>query len=131
LDDKSNFRIRVESEAMIALIEMIENGTIKMVSSDVLKYEIQNTPDVERRDFGMSFLSLGVSNLKLTDAIIDMAKDYEKDGIKPIDALHLAMAIENNVDYLCTCDDRFLKRANEIRNIRTKLILPTDLVMEV
>jgi predicted nucleic acid-binding protein len=131
LDDKSNFRIRLEAEAMIVLIEMIENGSLKMVASDVLIFEINNTPDPERVNFSLKFLSLGISNLSLTNHIIDIAKQYEKQGIKPIDALHLAMATENNVDYLCTCDDRFLKRAGEIININTRIILPTDLVMEV
>jgi predicted nucleic acid-binding protein len=131
MDDKSNFRIRVEAEAMIVLIEMIENGTLQMVSSDVLVFEIKKTPDPERVEFSLNFLELSMSKLKLTDQSIKMAKDYEKQGIKPIDALHLAVAAENNIDYLCTCDDRFLRRANKIRSIVTKVLLPTDLVREV
>lgn len=131
MDDRSNLRIRVEAEAMIVLLEMIENGKLQMVSSDVLVFEIMKSPDPERVEFGLNFLSLGKPNLKLTDYCVNKAKDYEKKGIKAIDALHLAVAEENNIDYLCTCDDRFLKRANEIKNIVTKIILPTDLIREV
>jgi predicted nucleic acid-binding protein len=131
LDDKSNLRIRVEAEAMIVLLEMIENGKLQMVSSDVLVFEIMKTPDPERVEFGLNFLALGKTNLKLTDYCVKRAKDYEKLGIKAIDALHLAVAEDNNIDYLCTCDDRFLKRANEIKSIGTKIILPTDLIREV
>ena len=31
-------------------------------------------------------------------------------GIKPMDALHTAVAIENQVHYFCTCDDKLLKK---------------------
>lgn len=72
-----------------------------------------------------------MSTLKITDQSVKMAKDYEKQGIKPIDALHIAVTSENNIDHLCTCDDRFLRKANKIKNIVTKLLLPTDLVREV
>lgn len=116
---------------MIVLIEMIENGTIQIVSSDVLLFEIKNIPDQERIDFGLNFLSLGSTSLSLTNDVISKAKDYEKLGVKSIDALHLAMATENNVDYLCTCDDRFLKRTDKIKDLNTKIILPTSLVMEI
>jgi hypothetical protein len=78
-----------------------------MVSSDVLFFEIKNTPDPERVEYGLNFLSLGMANLTLTDQSINLAKDYEKLGIKHIDALHLAVAAENNIDYLALATTAF------------------------
>lgn len=52
-------------------------------------------------------------------------------GIKPLDALHLALAETGNADYFCTCDDRILQNANHITNIGIKVINPIDLVQEI
>ncbi len=48
MDDKTDFRIRVEAEAILSLLELIENGFVEMVSSAALLYELSNTPDPER-----------------------------------------------------------------------------------
>lgn len=43
----------------------------------------------------------------LTDEVVTETKKFEKAGIKSIDALHLAVATINEIDYLFTCDDAF------------------------
>jgi len=131
MDDRTDFRIRVEAEAMLGLFELIENGYMELVSSSALLYELGNTPDPERIEYGMHVLSLSKKTLPLTKDVVDKAKLFEKKNIKPIDALHLAFAVSNKIDYLCTCDDRFLRRANEIKKILTKVVLPTDLIREI
>jgi predicted nucleic acid-binding protein len=47
----------------------------------------------------------------LTTAIEQRATIFEQAGIKAVDALHLALAEAAQVDYFCTCDDRFYRRA--------------------
>ena len=128
LDNRSNLRVRVEAEAVIALLELIEDGSLMMVSSDVLFYELSKTPDPERVSYGMKFLSLGNTTLSLNKQTVSMAKFFVSKGLKPVDALHLAIASENNIDYFCTCDDRFIKRSKEISLIKTRVLLPTELL---
>jgi hypothetical protein len=43
----------------------------------------------------------------------------------------LAFASDAKVDYFCTCDDKFLKKARRIEGLYTKVISPTELVMEL
>jgi len=52
-------------------------------------------------------------------------------GIKPLDALHLACAESAQVDYLCTCDDQFLRRAKEVADIRVRVVSPLELIEEI
>jgi len=52
-------------------------------------------------------------------------------GIKPLDALHLASAEAAGVDYLCTCDDRFLKKAKQMSDLSIKIISPVALIEEL
>ena len=53
-------------------------------------------------------------------------------GVKPFDALHAAVAIENKVHYFCTCDDKLLKKLKSL-DIRgdTQFVSPLELVIEV
>lgn len=48
-----------------------------------------------------------------------------------MDALHLASAINYPVDYFCTADDNFLKKAKNIEVIKTKITSPLELLIEV
>jgi len=60
----------------------------------------------------------------------ERADYFVKKGIKPLDALHLASASISKIDYFCTCDDRFLKKARTIIELTTKVVSPTELVEE-
>lgn len=116
---------------MISLMELVENNILTIACSDVLLYELNNTPDPDRIAFGMKFLKLCKVFFSLTDEVVIEAKKFEKAGIKPIDALHLAIATINEIDYLCTCDDRFLKKADELKLLKPKIVLPTRLIGEI
>jgi predicted nucleic acid-binding protein len=52
-------------------------------------------------------------------------------GIRPLDALHLALAEAGNADYFCTCDDKLLRNAKRVKNLMVKVINPVDLVQEI
>ena len=52
-------------------------------------------------------------------------------SIKPLDALHLALAETGNADFFCTCDDQLLHNAEQVKDLRIKVINPVDLVQEI
>ena len=52
-------------------------------------------------------------------------------GIKPLDALHLALAESGKADYFCTCDDKLLRTAKQVRDLKVTVINPVDLVQEI
>ena len=58
-------------------------------------------------------------------------RTFEAEGIKPLDALHLASAVVARADYFCTCDDRFLKQAKAADTGQTKVVSPLALITEV
>jgi len=39
----------------------------------------------------------------------ERGRELEKQGIKPLDALHLACAESGKIDYFLTCDDKVVK----------------------
>jgi len=70
LDDKSQIRIRIEAEAILGIIEFIEEGKLNLISSSVLEMELKRTPDMERISFGYKVLSLSDKSIKLSNEII-------------------------------------------------------------
>ena len=65
--------------------------------------------------------------IPVDDSIEKVALNYTELGIKALDALHLASAEKVMVDYFCTCDDRFLKRAKKIKT-KVPVVSPLELV---
>lgn len=52
-------------------------------------------------------------------------------GVKMLDALHLAAAEVAGADYFCTCDDRFLRRAKTLPNLKMMIVAPLQLIEEI
>ena len=52
-------------------------------------------------------------------------------GIKPLDALHLALAETGSADYFCSCDDRLLQNAKKVEDLMVKVVNPVELVQEI
>lgn len=113
LDDQTHPRIRVETEAVLAVLASVQAGEIKMISSEALEYEISRIPDDSRRYAAMTLLSLADERLMVSQTVESLAETLERQGIHPMDALHLALASEQSADYFVTCDDALLRKARQ------------------
>lgn len=129
-DDQSQPRIRVETEAVIAILAAAEAGDLSLVASEALEYEIGRTTDPHRRDEALAALRLATERLALNDKTEALAASFEATGMPPMDALHLAVASLAQVDYLVTCDDRFLKKSRNLAGLACKVISPLTFVLE-
>jgi predicted nucleic acid-binding protein len=131
LDSKTQIRIILEAEAVLGILALCESGMAELISSDVLTFEIARTPNIARRKYALEVLTQMQEHVSLNLAIEDRARELHTRGIKPLDALHLAAAEAASADYLCTCDDRFLKRARTIAGITVQVIGPVELIGEL
>jgi len=75
--------------------------------------------------------ALAKAFIPLTPEAKEMASQLLQHGVKPLDALHLALAEAAAVDYFCTCDDRLRRRAKRIRGLQVKVVSPLELIQEV
>lgn len=48
-----------------------------------------------------------------------------------MDALHLASAEKSKADFMCTCDDKFLKKCLNLDNLKVEAISPLDLIKKI
>jgi predicted nucleic acid-binding protein len=131
LDNKTQIRIALEAEAVLGVIALCDAGQVELVSSEALLYEVSRNPNLTRKEYASEVLSKASSFVALNERIENRARELNRLGIKPLDGLHLASAEEAKADYLCTTDDKFLKRANRIRGIATKVVSPMELIKEI
>ena len=131
LDSKTQIRIMLESEAVLGIIGLCEAGQLELVSSEVLVFEVNRNPQIIRREYGLEVLSKASSFVALNPQIEQRAEVLNKLGIKPLDALHLASGEEVRADYFCTCDDKFLKKAKAVSDLKIKVVSPLELIEEI
>lgn len=131
LDDKSQARIALEAEAILALLSACDTGTHTFVSSDIVVFEVERNPHPQRKALTSEMLARAKERIAVTESIRQRATVLAHAGIQPLDALHLASAEEAQVDYFCTCDDRFYNRARSRNDIRVRVVTPLELAQEV
>ena len=128
-DDQSRLRIRLESEAKLAIQENIQLGIFSLVWSYVMDYENHKNPFPERREQIGKWRTYAVEDIEEDDALLVSARLIGQTGIKKIDSLHIACATKAHADYFLTTDDWILKRSGLITTI--KITDPTGFIKEV
>jgi predicted nucleic acid-binding protein len=131
LDDKTQVWIALEAEAILAILALCEAGSVGLVSSEVLVFEVERNPHPQRKAFVTEILARATMTIDVTDTIEQRAKALESRGFKPLDALHLASAEAGQVDYFCSCDDRLLKKAKAQSDFTVKILSPLELAQEI
>ncbi|MBK7982559.1 MAG: PIN domain-containing protein [Candidatus Competibacteraceae bacterium] len=131
LDNQTHPRIRVETEALFALLAAVSAKEIVLFSSEALTYEISSIPDETRRMETFAVLSLASEYLQVTDEVETLALALEDQGLQTMDALHLALASTAKADYFCTCDDRLLRKVQSISILDCKVITLLNSIPEI
>jgi predicted nucleic acid-binding protein len=131
LDSRTQVRIILESEAVMGVLALCEAGSLDLVSSEALVFEMEQNPSGVRQEYASQALSLAKVFVMVNEGGAKRATGFTLLGIKPLDAVHLALAEEALADFFCTCDDRLLKRAKAISDLRTRVVSPTELVEEI
>ena len=130
LDDQTQPRIRVETEAVLAILAAAQAGDIVLLNSEALEYEMGRIPDEQRRTEVAAVLALAKERLELTDEAEALAEFLEDRGISPMDAVHLALASTAKVDFFATCDDRLLRKAKAVTGLACRVVSALGLVSE-
>ena len=91
-DDQTQPRIRVETEAVFAVLATVQAGEHSLLGSEALEYEVSRIPDEARRAEVLSILTLATEHLRIDDAVEALALSFEQQGVRAMDAVHLALA---------------------------------------
>ena len=127
-DDQSQLRIRLESEAKLAIQAQIRDGDLKLLWSYVLDYENEANPFPERRWRIGEWREFASGTIVETENVLALAKGFVQKGFKKIDSLHLACALEGKTELFFTTDDGILKRRDTIEGI--KILNPMEFITQ-
>ncbi len=131
LDSKTQVRIILEAEAVLGILMLCEAGSIELVSSEVLLFEIRHTPNPVRREYAIQALATSKTTVPLSESLGKRAGVLVGRGFKPLDALHLASAEAAQVQLFCTCDDRLLNKAKHQPDLTIKVVSPVEAIEEI
>ena len=111
-DDQSSEQIIAETQSMRFIRKKIENGSMELVTSFMLHYEINQRKDNDKKNKIAKFIKthktfyVGIENIDKLDVL---SSKIMETGIKTQDSYHVASAILAKCDYLLTTDKRLLK----------------------
>lgn len=124
-DDQSQPRIALETQALRIVIQAIETKQLELVHSAVVMFELQNSPYPLKRQWIGQCMNMAACYQEVDDTIEQRAQNLEREGVKPVDALHVACAEQTKCDYFLTCDDRLIRRYRGT----VKAVNPTSFVL--
>lgn len=127
-DNQLQLRIRLEAEAKLQIQEDIRSGSYKLVWSYILDYENSKNPFRERREQIAKWRAYSKVDIKENERVITVATMFNQQGMKKIDSLHIACAIQAKAEYFLTTDDGVLNKAAFVRGI--KIIDPIGFIKE-
>ncbi|WP_243714079.1 PIN domain-containing protein [Nostoc sp. 106C] len=126
-DDQTQPKIFLETQAIILILQMVEARLIELVSSSVLEYENSRNPFIVNQQSMERYLKIATLRVLVDENIRIRAEQLQQQGIKPIDALHVACAEASRSDYFITCDRRLINRCH---NLSLKVINPSNFILE-
>jgi predicted nucleic acid-binding protein len=127
-DDQTQFRIWLETVAFSIILSLIKVGDVELVASSVVAYENSRNPFLERKRWVESCLRLSHHHVVLNTSIRERARELEKQGVKSVDALHVACAETAAVDYFLTCDD---KLTNRYKDGKMMVCNPVEFILNI
>jgi predicted nucleic acid-binding protein len=127
-DDQSLLSTRLETEAKLKIQEKIKAADISLGWSYILDFENNANPFLERQIEIQRWKKLADSFTNETPEILTQMKQLMTLGLKPVDALHVACAIDLKCDYFLTVDKGILKKAAKILSIT--ITNPINLIID-
>ena len=125
-DDQTQIKINLETQAKLAVQDMILNKQHTLIWSYMLEYENMQNPFDIRRESIIKWKDLAEINVIENESIIALAEDLTRLGLKTKDAIHVACAAEADCDYFLTTDVGILKKDIDV----IKIINPLDFIRE-
>lgn len=110
LDDQRDSRIREETAAFLQIVDSAEKCKLTIVSSDYVKFEIEQIMEPLKRKNVRGFERiLSKTNVRSSRRLFNLAKEINsRCKVNSLDALHVAAACLGESVFLLTCDDEIL-----------------------
>lgn len=111
-------------------MDLCAKGIHSWVISNTLEFEIAQNPDVEKRAAVLALLGAAGECLQVSEPAIQKARQLLDRRIRPMDALHLALADTGGCDILLTVDDELLRRSRDCNELTIRVENPARFVVD-
>jgi hypothetical protein len=130
-DDQRQERIRIETEAVIIILERLSRKEWTWIGSQALKIEIECLADADRKSKLYKIIRFIGHSVEIGQKEVARARELEKLGFIGFDAVHLACAESGGADIFLSTDDRLIKRAMRFsKRLAVKTMNPLDWIRE-
>jgi hypothetical protein len=116
-DDQAAPRVRLEAEAIDLILNAVEATRVSLLWSDTHDIENEQNPFEERRTGIARWKSMASAIARDAPEVRQRAQALTVDGLKPLDALHVASAVAGGASHFLTVDDGILKKRGHVREI--------------
>lgn len=129
-DDQTQDRIRHETDAVLRILQRILDQEDVLVWSSALTLELMAHPEPEIRSQLLGWEHHSRTVLTSSDPVRQRAETLVRQGLKALDAAHVAFAEVGQCAAFMTCDDRLLRRANGL-GLSLRVVNPVDYMQEI
>lgn len=123
-DDQSQMRVRLETEAKLAIQAEVRDGAVRLGWSYTLDFENDSNPSEERKENIKIWRNFASVDTTESPEILNVAVDLVSQGFRKMDSLHLASAMALQCDIFLTTDDGILKKRSKVDKI--KILNPVE-----
>lgn len=117
-DEQAQLRVVLETLAKLNIQQQMRDGVLEYAWSSVLDFEISKSRFLDRSLQIMPWAKGAIINVQIDDSIRLRAKEFEANGLKAMDALHVACAEASECDWFFTTDRGILKKACNLTSMR-------------
>ena len=110
-DDQTQDRIRLEADAILAILTRCDASEWILCGSEVLAFEMSQTQDESKCKNAMELYNAATEILFVGAQTKQRVAELQKYGIKLMDAFHVAIAESENVNVYLTTDKDLIKKA--------------------
>lgn len=130
-DDQKQTRIRLESEAILIILNKFKTNEWQLITSNAIEAEISQISNREKLQEIIQILSVATMRILVNETIEKRTWELNKLGFSAYDAAHIASAEEGLADVLLTTDDRLVKRYLKYTDqIKIKVANPLDWITD-
>ncbi len=109
-DDQSQIIVRLEALAITSILEEVKNDRFELVWSYILDEENDANPSLLKKRQIRTWKTVAAKVVAPSEEIALQAENFEKKGLKSMDALHLSCAMFSASDSFITTDGKILKK---------------------
>ncbi len=130
-DDLTQDKIKIETEAIINIIQKVCQKIYLAYKSDAIDFELSKIQNSHKKDQVLNLYNcLNTKKIETTEQIKSRAKELLSYNIRYMDALHIAHCEYAGIDYMITTDKVLINQVNKSNILKVKVINPVIFVME-